>query len=265
MKRFSPSLVAAFALAVSVVAGTSPAPAHAQEEAPNLTSVGMLTATPAHSDQVADVIGKVAEAAKMSNLSAKHSWAVYQEGNNFHIVSWPENWAAFDDQNAMWNEIAAGAGAELMQEAFAEYGELWVTSDSHMANHIEAWSYEPEGYQAGEHTGAVVYQNWVQPGKREAYSENSAGIMAMLKEIGYPYPVYGYRVIMGEENLAYFVILHDGLGNFYGEKDFGNYLQTAGMGEKWSEHMDARGSLVYKNDMFQAEFRKDLSYLPEGE
>ncbi len=105
----------------------------------------------------------------------------------------------------------------------------------------------------------------MRPGSGEEYGESSAGIMAMLKEIGYPYPVYGHRVIMGEENLAYFVILHDGLGNFYGEKDFGNYLQAAGAGEKWSAHMDARGSLVFRNDMFQSQFRKDLSYTPQGE
>lgn len=265
MKRFTPSLVAAFALAASVV-GVSPAPTQAQEEAPNLVSVGVLSAAPAHSKQLADLIAKVAEAARMSNLSAKHAWSVYQNGNDFHIVSWPENWASLDDQDAMWREIGEGAGAELMQEAFAEYGELWVTSESFMANHIEAWSYMPEdGLQPGEHTGAVAYQNWIRPGKGEEFSENTVGIMAMLKEINYPYPVYGHRTIMGDENRASFVILHDGLGNFYGEKDFATYLEAAGESEKWSNHMDARSELVYDNDMMQMQWRKDLSYLPESE
>jgi hypothetical protein len=266
MKRFTPSLIAALALAVSVFAGTTPAPAHAQEEAPNLVSVAVLSATPAHSEQLADLIGKVAESARMSNLSAKHSWVVYQEGRNFHIVSWPENWASLDDPDAMWREIGAGAGAELMEEAFAAYGELWVTSESHMSNHIEAWSYEPEeGLQAGDHTGAVVFQDWMRPGKGEEFGESTVGIMAMLKEMNFPYPVYGHRVLIGEENLAYFVVLHDGLGDFYGANSMGQLLEASGIGERWSQHMSGRDQLVYRYDNFQAQFRKDLSYMPEGE
>lgn len=260
MKRLASLLAVAALLTAGVL------PAHAQEapEPPNLTSVGTLTVTPAHSAQFAEVVAKVVEAATMSNLDAKYRWAVYQDGNKFHFITWPENWASLDDQGAWVREVGAGEGGALMQEAFDEFQELWVTSESHMAAQVEEWSYEPEdGLQVGDHTGAVVFQAWVRPGMAEEYSENTAGIMGMLGEMGFPYPVFGYRVLIGDENQTYFVLLHDGLSDFYGEKSIGAFLEASGMGDAWGEHMNARNELMYANDMWQSTWRQDMSYMPD--
>jgi hypothetical protein len=259
MKRLASSFLVVAALLVAGVL-----PAQAQEEAPTLVSVGTLSVTPAHSAQFGELVAKVVEAAKMSDLDAKYRWAVYQEGNKFRFVTWPENWASLDDQGAWVREVGAGEGGAMMQEAFAEFEELWVTSESHMAGMVEEWSYVPEdGLQAGDHTGAVVFQTWVRPGMAEAYSENTAGIMTLMGEIGFPYPIYGHRVLLGDENLTYFVVLHDGLSDFYGEKSFGAFIEAAGVGEEWAAHFEARNELVYATDTWQSTWRQDMSYLPD--
>ena len=154
-----------------------------------------------------------------------------------------------------------------MQEAFAEFEDLWVTSTSQMAVHVEDWSYEPEGgLEAGTQTGAVVFQTWVRPGMNEEYSENTEAVMGLMKEIGYPYPIYGHRVAMGDENLTFFVVLHDGLSDFYGAKSFGALIEASGAGERVSEVFEARGALTYNNDSYQVEWRRDLSYMgPDGQ
>ena len=259
MKRLASSLLAVAAL---LVAGA--VPAQAQEEAPNLVSVGTITVTPAHSAQFGELVVKVVEAAKMSNLDAKHGWSVYQQGNEYHFVTWPENWASLDDQGAWVREVGAGDGADLMQEAFAEFEELWATSESHMAGWVEEWSHMPEdGLQAGDHTGAVIFENWVRPGRGEEYGENTASLMKMLGETGFPYPIYGHRVLLGDESLTYFVVLHDGLSDFYGEKSFGAFIEAAGIGEEWAALFEARNDLIYANDNYQTTWRQDLSYLPD--
>lgn len=261
MKKFIPSL-----LAMGALVFLAP-PTGAQEEAPQLVSIGTLTVVPSQVEEFAAVVTKVVEAAKMSNLDAKHGWATYQDGNDFHIVSWPENWAQLDDPNAFMREIGEGEGGALMQEAFTEFEELWVTSKSQMAVHVEEWSYEPEnGLQGGEHTGAVVFQTWVRPGMNEEYSENTAAVMGLMSEIGFPYPIYGHRVAMGDENLTFFVVLHDGLSDFYGANSFGALIEAAGIGERWSEVFDARSGLTYDNDNYQLGWRQDLSYSgPDGQ
>jgi hypothetical protein len=261
MKKLIPSV-----LAMAALVSAAP-PAGAQEEAPQLVSIGVLSVVPSQVEQFAEIVGKVVEAAKMSNLDAKHGWATYQDGNDFHIVSWPENWAQLDDPNAFAREIGAGAGAELMQEAFGEFEELWVTSNSQMAVHVEEWSYMPEdGLQVGDHTGAVVFETWVRPGMNEEYSENTEAVMGLMKEIGYPYPIIGHRVAMGDENRTFFVVLHDGLGDFYGAKSFGALIEASGIGESWSEVFEARSGLIYNNDSYQADWRQDLSYSgPDGQ
>ena len=259
MKRLASSSLAVAALLVGGVL-----PAQAQEEAPTLVSVGTLSVTPAHSAQFRDLVTKVVEAAKMSNLDAKYGWSVYQQDNKYHFVTWPENWASLDDQGAWVREVGEGEGGALMQEAFAEFQDLWVTSESHMAGLVEEWSYMPEdGLQPGDHTGAVIFESWVRPGKAEEYSENTAEIMKMLGETGIPYPIYGHRVLMGDENLTYFVVLHDGLSDFYGEKSFGAFIEAAGIGEEWAALFEARSELIYASDNYQTTWRQDMSYMPD--
>lgn len=261
MKRLAISL---FSVLAFVLAGA--AQAQAQEpEPPALVSVGMLTSTPAHTAQLAELIGKVAGAAKASGIDAKYAWNVFQQGNTFHIVSWPENWAQLDQPNAMWAAIMEGEGMAAAQEAMTAFDELWVTSKSEMLGFVEEWSYMPEaGIAEEDFQGIVVFDSWVRPGMNEEFSENSAGVMAMLAEMGFPYPIYGHRTLMGDENRARFVVIHDGLSNFYGDKSFGQFIEAAGMGEKWSSHFETRQEMIFRNDNFQASYRRDLSYQPEG-
>jgi hypothetical protein len=261
MKKLIPSVLAMAALVFAAP------PAGAQEEAPQLVSIGTLSVVPSQVDQFAEIVGKVVEAAGMSSLAAKHGWSTYQDGNDFHIVSWPENWAQLDDPNAFARGISEGAGAELMQEAFSEFEELWVTSNSQMAIQVEEWSYMPEGgLQPGDHAGAVVFETWVRPGMNEEYSENTEAVMGVMSEIGFPYPIFGHRVAMGEENRTFFVVLHDGLSDFYGANSFGALIEASGIGERVGEVFSARGELTYDNDSYQVVWRQDLSYSgPEGQ
>jgi hypothetical protein len=256
MKRPAFAFLATAALCIAGIH-----PAWAQGEAPNLVSVGTLSVDPADSGEFTELVTKVVEAARMSDLDPKYRWAVYQVGNDFHFVTWPENWASLDDSGAWVREVSAGEGGALMQEAFEE---LWVTANSHMAAQVDEWSYVPEeGLQAGDHTGAVMFRAWVRPGRAEEYSENTAGIMTMLDEMDFPYPVYGHRVLMGDENLTYFVVLHDGLSSFYGDNSFEAFLEATGMGEAWGEHMSARNELIYATDFWQSTWRRDMSYMPD--
>ena len=260
MKKLAISLFSVFVFALAGVV-----PAQAQDEAPNLVSVGAFTAAPAQSAQLAEVIGKVAGAANESNIDAKFAWNVFQQGNTFHIVSWPENWATFDEGGAMWAAIMEGPGQAGAQEAMAAYEELWVTTESQMLGHVEEWSYFPETEMPDDDiSGVVVFQSWVRPGMNDEFSENTASVMALVKEMGFPYPIYGHRTLMGEENQVMFVVVHDGLSNFYGDKSFGQFIEASGMGEKWAELFEARNGMIYRSDNYQAGWRKDLSFQPEG-
>ena len=115
------------------------------------------------------------------------------------------------------------------------YTQLDVPTDMTVFVQVPEWTYWPQegGVVPGEHAGLMIFQDWVRFGSLQAYDGNTKELIGMIAESGFPYPVIGHRTVIGEGGVTSFVVLHDGLDQFYGEKALVNYLTEAGLAEKW--------------------------------
>jgi hypothetical protein len=251
-------------LAASALALTATAPVHAQEGETTYVVATSYDVAPADAAAFEDVVMKVKQAAEEANLGYDFRWAVHQNGSAYEFVGWRTSMASFDDPNRFIDAIGGTAGEATLQEAFAMFAQLDIPTDMEVFVQVPEWTYWPGegGVVPGEHAGLMIFRDWVKFASNQAFDENSRQLIGMLQEVGFPYPVIGQRSVIGEGGVAAFVLLHDGLDQFYGEKDLGKYLVDAGVGEKWGELIAARGAMMRKSMNYPTIFRPDLSYLP---
>ncbi len=246
--------------AVAALLSIGALPARAQDP---YMQVQVLEVAPAEIPAFVDAVHTLIEAAKAADLSADFGWAVYSEGNRFHIVTGHASMTEFEDEEAFVREFQGTDGEALMGEAFAKFAGLDITGSNSLSRTMPEWSYIPEdGMPEEDLQGARVFQTWVRGDHEEAFDENAKAVAALLGEIGLPYPVLASRVVFGEGGLVTFALLHDGLANLYGENSFGGYLERSGTGEKWGELFQARREMIRRNDAFDVNYRADLSYDP---
>ena len=267
MLRRSSSLLAGAVLGLVAVG-----PVLAQEAGPNRAAdapvysvITVYDVSPGDASAFEDVVMKVKEAATAGNLSSEFSWAVYEVGSEFHFVGWRTSMASFDDPNRFINAFQGTGGEAIMQEALGMFSQLVVPSHTTVQVAVPEWSYWPDGpgQMPEDFAGAMVFNAWVKFGSNQAYNENTLTLFELLEGMEFPYPVFGNRTVVGDGDLTSFIVLHDGLANFYGENNLGNYLQAAGLGEDWGEMIEARDGMLRKAMSFPAGFRADLSYLPD--
>ena len=91
-----------------------------------------------------------------------------------------------------------------------------------------------------------------------AFDESTKDVMGMLTEMGYPYPVLGHRTLVGDGGKVSFVVLHDGLADFYGPNSIESVANEAQM-EAWGEEFAKRNQMVTKRNSFNVVFLPDLS------
>jgi hypothetical protein len=251
-------------LAASALALTAVFPAQAQEGETTYAVVTSYDVTPGDATAFEDVVMKVKQAAEEANLGYEFRWAVHQNGSAYDFVGWRTSMASFDDPNRFVEAFAGTAGEATMQEAFGMFAQMDVPTDTEVLLTVPEWTYWPSegGVVPGEHAGLMIFRDWVKFASNQAFDENTKQLMSMIAEAGFPYPVIGQRMVVGEGGVAAFVVLHDGLDQFYGEKSLINYLTEAGLGEKWGEVIGARGAMMRRTVNYATTFRPDLSYLP---
>ena len=215
-------------LAASALALTAMAPALAQESETTYVVATSYDVAPADAAAFEDVVMKVKQAAEEANLGYEFRWAVHQNGSEYGFVGWRTSMASFDDPNAFVDAIGGTAGEATMQEAFGMYGQLDIATDMEVFVTVPEWTYWPAegGVVPGEHAGLMIFRDWVKFASNQAFDENTKQLMSMIAESGFPYPVIGQRMVVGEGGVAAFVVLHDGLDQFYGEKSLINYLNV---------------------------------------
>ncbi|MFQ5691340.1 MAG: hypothetical protein ACE5HQ_13855 [Gemmatimonadota bacterium] len=258
MSKLASALIAASLLIVATV------PVLAQDTGPTFVEVETFTVAPEDGPAFVEAVKKIVEAAKLANLDGEFRWSVYQDGDDYRAVSFHKNMAYFDDPAVWMRQFQGTPGEAVLTEAFGMFSGLDMRMTRSVARFVPEWSYQPgeSGVTPGEQEGSVVFQTWVKNGQEEAYDENTKAIMAALKETDFAYPIFGHQVIMGDTDETYFVVLHDGLENFYGENSFANAIEKSGIGEKWGALFQARPGLTRGNDNYTSAYRADLSYRP---
>jgi hypothetical protein len=261
MLRRAFSLLAASALALAAAF-----PAQAQEGETTYAVVTSYDVAPADAAAFEDVVMKVKQAAEEADMAYQFRWAVHQNGSKYDFVGWRTTMGSFDDPNAFINAMQGTPGEATMQEAFGMYAQMDIPTDMTVFVQVPEWTYWPAegGVVPGEHAGLMIFQDWVKFASNQAFDENTKELIGMLQESGFPYPVIGHRTVIGEGGVASFVLLHDGLDQFYGPKALSKYLADAGMVERWGEVIQARGGMMRRTMNYPTVFRPDLSYLPDN-
>lgn len=257
-------ITAAVALAVVALAGTTAV--RAQEgstESPEFVSVEVFEVAPADQADFTAAVRKIVRAAREAELAERFAWDVYQKDDVFQVVSWHQSLTDFEDPDLWYRQFRDTPGQATIEEAFADMEGMDVRVTSSVHRGVSDWNYQPRDPAvdpSGPPTGIFLLHDRLAFGSEEAYAENSREVMAMLGELDYRYPVYGYRTVIGEGGQAIFAVLHDGEENFHGENALAKLLEASGKGGAWGELMDERMSLLRDHETYNVTHRPDLSY-----
>ncbi len=257
MKRFLSSVPVFLALALATAV-----PLSAQEDAP-FTVVTTYDVAPPDAPTFEQAVTTFKHAAEQANLAPEHWWNVFQIDSRYIIVGSRASMGSFDDPNYVLSEIRGTPGAAALDEAFAVYRTIDVPTRSEVHLQVPEWSYMPEGfYGSTEIAGVMVFEDWVPFAKQEAFDQNTRELLAALGEMDFPYPIFGSRTLLGENDKMTFVVVHDGLPAFYGENNIEGLIERAGMGERWGVLIEGRMGMMRKTASYPATYRPDLSYDP---
>ncbi len=234
------------------------------EAAPRFIEVNQLDIAPADADAFLALVKQVRDASVAVGLDPKFRWDTYRWDNTIYFVSWHESMADFDDPSAFAQAFAGTAQEAAVQQAMTQSQGMDIVSRTEVAMYQWDWSYMPENpaIQLGQHGGIYIIDNWIAPGKQEAWAENTKGVMAMLGEMGGPYPVIATQTIMGDMRVS-FVVPFDNMSNFYGANSLQQRLADTGMQEPWGAHMEKRSPLLSKTKSQFAWYLPEHSYRPD--
>lgn len=142
---------------------------------------------------------------------------------------------------------AKGTGGSVIVRS-----EVWVEVPAH--------SYRPAGEITG--TGISVAEVRVAAGKGAVHDSARRDFVTLRQKVGYPYPVYAYRVVFGEARMVY-VTVFDSREKFYGTNAFAALVEKANAGAEWQalaprllSAMDADWSSKVWN------YNATMSYMP---
>lgn len=255
--------------AVLALAGAPPAAA--QEEGAGqdrmYVVVSHFTVDPADAPAFTAAVVKIRQAARDASLGEEFAWEFYRDGNDFYLVSFRESMAAFDDEGAFMRQFEGKPARATLEAAFAELETLGYAGRNTVLRYVPEWSYMPEtpAVRPGQHEGVYVIDNWWKPGKEEAFDQSTKRIMGMLREVGYPYPVFGHRTVIGDMGHGAIVVAHDGLSDFFGEKGLMTLLETRGKTEAWEKIVGERQALLRDTETSMSMYLPELSYSPATE
>ncbi len=234
------------------------------EAAPRFIEVNQLDIAPADADAFLALVKQVKDAAVAVGLDPKFRWDTYRWDNTIYFVSWHESMGDFDNPEAFAQAFAGTAQEATVQQAMTKSQSMNIVGKTEVAMYQWDWSYLPENpaFQPGQHGGIYVIDNWIAPGKLEAWAENTKGVMEMLAQMDGPYPVIATQTMMGDGRVS-FVIPFDNMSNFYGANSLQEGLAASGMQEQWGAHMQKRSPLLSKTKSQFAWYLPEHSYRPD--
>lgn len=263
MRRVVPAVLSLGLLAPAM----APAPASAQDMMePGYALVETYEVATADIPAWEAAVKKFRAAAEAGKLGFANRWGVYQRDNRFWVVFFPQKMAEFDDPDHFMKEFEEAGQGDAVMEAMKGFTDLSWTGRSEVLQYLPELSYMPEmsAVQEGQQGGVYVISQFVKSGHEEAVQESVKGIMAILKEAGYPYPVFSHRVLFGELGRMDFVIAFDNLANFHGTNSLEKILGSKMLGEKWGAQMMKHDANIVMTRSDDKLYRADLSYMPSG-
>jgi hypothetical protein len=251
-------------LALTLIA---PQAVQAQEaERGQLYEVAIWKVSPDNIDEFMEAVGMMRAAAVAANLGPEWGWQIWLRDFEVGVVSTVENMAAFDDEGAWMRAYAGTPGEEMLNAAMEKFeAEVTATPASREVWELEeAWSYVP-GEAGVEVVGfAEMFEFWIKPGMEAAFEELAGEMGGFLTELDGPYPVNGFRTLMGDVAKITFVAQHDGWSDYYGPESLEAGLAESGMGGEWEVLMERLRDCVTESRTSQMTLFADGSYAGPG-
>ncbi len=257
MKRLVPLLTLA-AVGVAFV----PAAAPAQDEGGGeLVHLIKWEVNPADAAKWTEGIQKIVAAAKQAQLSNDYSWSFYQENIFEYRLVYPiKNMAYFDDEMAWMRQFEGTPGQAPLMAAFQQLNATAATTVSNLVTQsVPGWGYET-GMDMANLPVAHVDEIWLKPGVEEQYDALMKEFMAFVKEMGYPYPMMGFRPRIGGTGEHHIVTWFDSRENFYGENNLDRMIEAKGAQERWTGMLGRFTQLITRAHHFDSDYRPDMSY-----
>jgi len=258
--RFAPLLIL-FLLGLTV-------PALAQEEERGqLWEVSMMKVNPADIQAFLGVVGEVRLAAEAAGLPAEQGWQTWVRDFEVGIVGTLENMAALDDEEAWVRAFAGTPGEEMLAEAIEKFEAMGAATplSREVWEQEAAWSYAPTEGGIEEVTNAAMLEFRIKPGMEAAFEEVAAEVGAFLRGMGGPYPVYGFRTVMGDVNKVTWATFNDGWADYYGVNSPEAAMAAAGKTEEWQALVEKFLPCITESRSSQMEFVAETSYPGSGE
>ncbi len=129
-----------------------------------------------------------------------------------------------------------------------------------VTQHMPSWSNgEPN---MTTHPDAHVDEVWLKPGTEQAYDAIMKEFLAFVAEMGYPYPVQGYRHRLGGTGEHYIVTFFDNRANFYGANKLDRLIEKKGATERWQGLLTRFSTLITRAHHYDSDYRANMSYVP---
>lgn len=86
-------------------------------------------------------------------------------------------------------------------------------------------------------------------------------MIELQRELNYPYPVHGHRVLYGDVGRFVFVEFYDDRAAYWGENSWDAYVEKAGRTAEWEAIGERFRQIVKHWQDREIEFQGELSYL----
>ncbi len=259
--------VAVLALAAGAPPATAqedPAPADRQQaDRPDYVVVTWFEVAPPDADAFRAAVRDVRQTAVDAGIPSDFRWDIYARDNTYVFVSWREAMADFDDPDAFMRQFE-GEHAERLGEIFESFGDVQATALTNVLRPRPDWSHTPDETPVtmGQHAGVFVISHW--PGRTtpDAFEASAKRVVAFVGEVGYPYPVQAYQVMLGDEHVE-FVIPFDDPAELYGANALQPLVEAAGRADEWEGILRDHRALLADMDSQILFYLPDLSYRPD--
>jgi len=254
------------AFAVLVLAGLAlPTAVDAQEqqERGETTQIIQWKVQPDQAKDFEAGIAGIVDAAEAANL-ADYRWVFWNDLYTYTLVFPVADMAYFNDPDQWMRGIFGTAGEETLTAAFATLGP--IQSDI-MLNQIvvtdASLSYQPATPPSGPPMFAHVDIATIKGGQEEAFNAAVQEFMKFFADIGYPYPITGHRVLLGDTQRVDFVTFYDSKAAYHGPNNMVDLAEAAGMGDAMGTLSDRMTATITDWMHFDQEAKPDMSYWPD--
>jgi hypothetical protein len=251
-----------FALLLTMALLAMPTHSQAQEMTGQLWDIQTMKVSPHHMDEFMATAGKVAEAAKISELGSEWAWHMWTRNFEVAIASPIQNMAHFDDPEAWMREFAGTPGESMVNEAMNTIMTKIsiVPASREVWEQVPEWSYAPANPSFETPAAAERHDFWIKAGMQEAFDGVAKDIIAFFADMGGQFPVNGYRVHFGDVGRVSFIVFVDDLGNLYGENSLENAVAAMGKTAEWEAIMTRMRDCVTESDKSQMTYLPEISY-----